>query len=167
MSVVETKHVKIGEGGRRVLHFASIDDALRDAQLIADAEKSGTLKRMGNWTPGQCFGHVSGWIVYALDGYPPDLRPPWFVKAVLRFMKSKYLKGMPAGVRIPKVEGGTKNLEMISTDEGLSRLKTAWDRLGKTCPPRANPIMGVLTHEEWIAMNLRHAELHQSFFVPG
>lgn len=159
---IETKHVK----GRRSLHFASIEDALRDAQLLADAEANGTLKPLGNWTLGQTLGHIAGWINFALDGYPPDLRPPWFVKLILRAMKSKFMKGMPAGVRIPKVEAGTKNTEVLSTAEGLARYKTAWQRLGQTHPPHPNPIFGQMTHEEWITMNLRHAELHQSFFVP-
>ncbi|MDP1662316.1 MAG: DUF1569 domain-containing protein [Phycisphaerales bacterium] len=161
MSAIETKHVQ----GRRRLHFASIDDALRDAELISEADRNGTLKRLGNWTPGQAFGHIAGWIGYALDGYPPDLRPPWIIKIILRCMKSKYLRGLPAGARIPKIEGGTKNLEVYSTDEGLSRLRAAWERLAKAAPPRPNIILGELTHEEWIALNLRHAELHQSFFV--
>lgn len=162
MSTVDTKHVT----GRRTLHFSSIEDALRDADLIAQAEKAGTLKPLGNWTPGQCFGHIAGWIVYALDGYPPDLRPPWFVKVIVRLMKGKYLRGMPSGVKIPKVEGGTKSIEPLSTEEGLSRLRVAWQRLGATAPRTANPIFGPLTHDEWISLNLRHAELHQSFFVP-
>ncbi|HZW05597.1 MAG TPA: DUF1569 domain-containing protein [Phycisphaerales bacterium] len=166
MSAVDTKCVKFGEGGRRKLHFASIDDALRDAELIAESDRRGTLKRCGNWTAGQALGHVAGWITFALDGYPPDLRPPWFVKVILRMMKSKYMRGLPSGARIPKVEGGTKNTEVLSTEEGLARLRTAWQRLGKTAPTRPNPVFGQLSHDEWIALNLRHAELHQSFFVP-
>ncbi|HYD01264.1 MAG TPA: DUF1569 domain-containing protein [Phycisphaerales bacterium] len=166
MSAVDTKQVRCGEGGRRVLRFASIDDALRDAELIADADRKGTLKRCGNWTPGQALGHVAGWINFALDGYPPDLRPPWFVKVILRAMKGKYMRGLPAGARIPGIEGGTKNIEVLSTDEGLSRLRTAWKRLASTAPTRPNPVFGPLSHDEWIAINLRHAELHQSFFTP-
>ena len=29
-----------------------------------------------------------------------------------------------------------------------------------------HPIFGKLTHDEWIAINLRHAELHLGFQVP-
>lgn len=159
---IDTKLVQ----GRRTLHFASIDDAVRDAELIAAAERSGALKRLGNWTPGQAFGHIAGWITFALDGYPPDLRPPWIVKAVCRLTKGKYLREMPAGVRIPKVEGGTKNIEQLPTEEGLARLRAAWERLQKTSPTEHNPLFGRLTHDEWIRLNLRHAELHQGFFVP-
>ncbi|MFT3684242.1 MAG: DUF1569 domain-containing protein [Phycisphaerales bacterium] len=124
---VDTKHVS----GRRTLHFASIDDALRDARTLADADARGTLKPLGNWTPGQAFGHVAGWINFAFDGYPPDLRPPWFVKLLVRPMKSKYLKGLPAGISIPKVQGGTKNIELFATSDGLARLTAAWGRLAQ------------------------------------
>jgi hypothetical protein len=32
-------------------------------------------------------------------------------------------------------------------------------------PKNLNPIFGALTHEEWIKMNIGHANLHLSFFV--
>lgn len=162
MHPINTKHAQ----GRRKLHFASIEDALRDAQIIADAEQNGTLKQLGNWTPGQCFGHLGGWINYAFDGYPPDLRPPWLIKLILRALKWKYMKELPTGARIPKIEGGTKCIDPLATPEGLARLKAAWQRIGQSAPTQPNPIFGPLPHDEWIALNLRHAELHQSFFVP-
>jgi hypothetical protein len=160
---VDTKHVN----GRRTLHFASIDDALRDARALVEAESRGTLKPLGNWQVGQAFGHVAAWINFAYDGYPSDLQPPWFVKLLVRPMKAKYLKGLPAGVRIPKVEGGTKNTELLPTPEGFNRLSNAWTRLGAAAPTQPSPIFGKMAHDEWIALNLRHAELHQSFFLPG
>lgn len=159
---INTKHVQ----GRRTLHFASIEDALRDAQMLADAEAAGTLKPLGNWTLGQALGHIAGWINYALDGYPPDLRPPWPVKIIARAFKSRLMKGLPAGMRIGRVEGGTKHTEPMTTAEGLERYKTAWNRLSQTAPTQMNPVFGKMPHDEWITMNLRHAELHQSFFLP-
>lgn len=159
---VDTKHVS----SRRKLHFASIQDALRDAQLLADAEGKGTLKPLGNWTLGQTFGHLAGWINDAFDGFPPDLNPPWFIRLILKPMKSKYLKGMPAGVRIPRQKDGTKHVEVIPTAQGLARLNAAWQRLGNAAPTHPSPVFGPMTHEEWLALNLRHAELHQGFFLP-
>lgn len=162
MAAIETKHVQ----GRRVLHFASIDDAVRDARAIAAAEADGKLRALGNWTPGQSFGHIAGWINYAFDGYPADVgNPPWFVRLVMKFMKKRMLRGMPAGVRIPRVPGGTRSIDPMATDEGLTLLTRAWQRLGSGAPTRPSPLFGPMTHEEWIALNLRHAELHQSFFL--
>lgn len=157
---VETKHVK----DRRMLHFASIEESLRDAEMLVAAEREGRLVAMGNWTLGQALGHVAGWIGYALDGYPSDLRPAWYMKIVAKLFKRRLMRGLPAGMRLPGVEGGTKSIESLSAQEGLARLKGAWERLGKTAPTIENPLLGPLGHDEWIAMNLRHAELHQGFF---
>ena len=33
-------------------------------------------------------------------------------------------------------------------------------------PAKPNPVFGPLTHEQWIQLNLRHAELHLGFLVP-
>ena len=152
--------------GRRTLRFNSVEDMLRDAETLAAAERAGTLKRLGNWQLGQTFGHVAAWTDFPFDGYPKDLQPPWFVKLILKPMKKKYLTGLPAGKRIPGQMEGTKATDLMATDAGLERLKKAYTRLQRECPTHESPIFGKLTHAEWIALNLRHAELHFSFFVP-
>ena len=79
--------------------------------------------------------------------------------------KKRYLfEGMPRGVKIPKVEGGTLGTEPMSLDEGLSKYRAVIGRLRRESPSKPNVIFGPLTHEEWIALQLRHAELHLSFF---
>ena len=40
------------------------------------------------------------------------------------------------------------------------------ERLQAEAPTAPNVIFGQLTHEEWIAINLRHAELHLGFLIP-
>ena len=153
---------------RRQLRFETLDQVREDAERIAAAERAGRLRRTGNWTAGQTLGHLAAWINYAYDGYPPDLRPPWFIKLILRFQKNKFLRGpMPAGVRIPRVDGGTKGTEPLSLDEGLSRLRKAVDRLKAAPPAASSPVFGPMTHEEWRSNHLRHAELHLSFLHPS
>ena len=39
-------------------------------------------------------------------------------------------------------------------------------RLDARPPDAPNPIFGRLTHDEWKAINLRHAELHMGFLHP-
>jgi len=39
------------------------------------------------------------------------------------------------------------------------------ERLRAGPPARPNVIFGPLTHDEWIQLHLRHAELHLSFFA--
>ena len=152
---------------RRPLRFATTDDLRRDIDLLTDVDRAGTLRAAGNWSLGQAFGHLAAWINYPYDGYPPQARPPWFVKVVCRMMKRKFFAGgLPAGVRIPRVEGGTFGIDPMPTDEGRARLLRALDRLDRTPPPLPSPVFGPLSQDEWRRLNLGHAELHLSFFHP-
>lgn len=152
---------------RRPLAFGSIADALAEIDRIVAAEEQGTLKRLGNWSAGQNFHHIATWINYAFDGYPPSLRPAWIIKFIARtFMKGRFMKGpMRGGVKIPNVASGTLGTEETSTDAGAAELRRALERLQASCPTQENVLFGKLTHNEWIQMNLRHAELHLGYLT--
>src|ERR1044071_9071151 len=145
----------------RRLRFTSMDDLAAEVEKVASACRAGTLRQTGNWTAGQVFGHLSTWIDYGYDGYPPDLRPPWFVKLILRLQKKKFFRGpMPQGVRIPGQEHGTKGTEVRTLEEGLERIRRSIARLKAAPPSGPNVIFGPLSHVEWQTIHLRHAELH-------
>jgi hypothetical protein len=75
---------------------------------------------------------------------------------------------MPSGVRIPGVKGGTFGIDEVPCEEGASRLRRAIDRLERDqSPPHPSPVFGPMSHDEWIRLNLRHAELHLGFLHPG
>jgi hypothetical protein len=151
---------------RRRLRYKSIDELLADIERIEFADRAGKLRRTGNWTAGQAFGHLATWICYGWEGYP--IKPPWFIALLIRRKKAKYLgDGMPAGVRIPRVPGGTTGVEPLSTQEGASRLRQALERLknGEPCP-HDSPAFGPMPYDERVQLNLRHAELHLSFLHP-
>lgn len=151
---------------RRSLRFDTIDDVLAEVDRIVDAEKAGKLRRSGNWTAGQTFGHLAAWINYSYDGYP--FKTPWFIRLILRLRVKKYLRdGLPAGVRIPKVKAGTYATEALSTEEGAEQLHRALARLKSNEPANADsPAFGKLSNETRIGLNLRHAELHLGFLHP-
>jgi Protein of unknown function (DUF1569) len=162
--MINTKKVK----NRRHLQFGSFDEAIRDAQSLADAQRRGTLRSTGNWSLGQALGHVAFWASAPFDGYPPAPRPPLFVRVLIPLLKGRFLnKGLPVGVSLPGVPGGTFGIEPMATDSGLAKLQAALDRLSREMPATPNPVLGKLSHQEWIKLNLRHAELHQSFFHPA
>jgi hypothetical protein len=97
---------------------------------------------------------------------PSPLNPPFFIRWILRLRRKQYIHGqMKAGVEIPGVEGGTLGTANMSLDEGLARLKKIVDRLKRETPTEESKAFGPMTHEETIGLNLRHAELHLSFFV--
>ena len=152
---------------RRHLRFETADEALSEAERLVAAEQAGQLDRVGNWTLGQALGHLATWANFAFDGYPPAIRAPLPVRIILRAIRGRILsKGMMTGVRIRGVPEGTLGLDPLDADEGLTRFRVAMERLRATSPEIDNPAFGRLTHEEWVRLNLRHAELHLSHLVP-
>lgn len=150
----------------RHLRFTSLDDALAEAERLAAAARAGRLKHAGNWSLGQALGHLATWTNFAFDGYPPSIRPPLPIRLILRVMRNRILKKcMMAGVKMRGIPGGTLGVEPLSTDEGLARFRAAVARLSSTAPQIDNPIFGRLTHQQWIELNLRHAELHLGFLI--
>lgn len=149
---------------RRTLRFDTIDDAIHEADRIANADASGRIRQLGNWTPGQCLGHVAAWIEYGYEGYPLK-QAPWFIRLFLAWRVKKYMQsGLPTGVRMPGVKAGTYGTEDMPTGEAAARFKTAFLRLrnGEESP-YDSPGFGPMSHDDRIALNLRHAELHLSF----
>lgn len=152
---------------RRKLRFESVDDALAEAGRLVEAERAGTLDRLGNWSLGQALGHLATWANFAFDGYPSAVRAPWPVRMILRLMRGRILnEGMMSGVKIRGIPEGTVGLDSMDADEGLRRFRAAMERLRSTAPTLENPAFGPLTHEQWIQLNLRHAELHLGHLVP-
>jgi hypothetical protein len=149
---------------RRKLWFDSIDELYDELEQIKTAEADGRLRTLGSWTPGQILSHLAAWVEYAYEGFP--MKPaPWLIRVFLRWQLKKYLRGgMPSGVRIPKVEGGTTGADDLPFDEAAGRLRVALERLQSDEPARYDsPAFGALSHEQRIQLNLRHAELHLSF----
>jgi hypothetical protein len=160
------RHEMAAAPTRRNLRFNTIDDALAEAMRLAGAERDGHLLQLGNWALGQTLGHLATWANFALDGYPDAVRPPVVVRWVARLLRNRIItKGMMPGMKLRGVPGGTLGLEPLPTDEGLTRFQAALERLRTTPPTIVNPVFGPLTHDQWIQLNLRHAELHLGFFV--
>jgi len=149
---------------RRQLRFATVDELLNEIDRVMAADQAGTVRTLGTWTPGQILGHLAAWIQYGYEGYPMK-PPPWFVRLFLRLQVKKYLRrGMPSGVRIPKVEEGTYGIEALPAQEGAERLRRALERLQRGEPAKYDsPAFGPMSYEDRIQLNLRHAELHLSF----
>jgi len=152
---------------RRRLRFASIDDALVEANRLVAAEREDRLDCVGNWKLGQALGHLATWANFSFDGYPAEVRAPLPVRLILRMLRGTILnKGMMTGVRVGKLPGGTVGLDQMEAEEGLRRFCAAFERLRTLPPTIPNPVFGHLTHEQWIQLNLRHAELHLGFQCP-
>ena len=152
---------------RRTLRFETIDDALAEAERLVAADREGRLARAGNWSLGKTLGHLATWTEFALNGYPREVHAPLPVRVILRMMRGRILnKGMVPGVKVGRLPGGTVGLDEVPPEVGLARWRTALHRLKASAPTIDNPAFGRLTHEEWVKLNLRHAELHLGNQVP-
>ena len=151
---------------RRPLRFDSIDQVLADVDALADAEAKEELQRLGAWTLGQTLNHLAAWVDFAYEGYP--FQVPALFRLLARPMKKRVLtKPLKPGMKLPKTPGGTLATEIVPTAEALPRFRQSFGRLASEAPTEPHPIFGRLTHDEWIQMHLRHAELHLSFQSPG
>lgn len=153
---------------RRKLRFESIAELRAEIDRVLKADETGRLKRLGNWTAGQNLFHIAAWINYAYDGFPAEIkRPPWAMRVLLKMLKGRMLsRGLPVGFRLPGVAAGTLGIDDVPTHEGHRLLTAALNRLESQPPPLPSPALGPLTHPEWIALHLRHAELHLGFLMP-
>ncbi len=150
----------------RTLRFDSVDECISNVNQILAAAENEKLKATGNWTPGEIMTHLANWIGYAYDGFPIG-PPPFFIRWILRLRLRKMLRdGMPRGVRIPGVEGGTAGMENIETIEAGRRLLAALERLKSDEEAKFDsPAFGPMSHQDRITLNLRHAELHLGFLT--
>lgn len=64
------------------------------------------------------------------------------------------------------MEGGTLGTEPLSPAEGLERFEQVVSRLQSDPPTQRHVLFGDIPASDWIAMTLRHAELHLGFFHP-
>jgi hypothetical protein len=152
---------------RRKLRFGSFDDVLRDAERLAEAQRAGSLRVLGNWSLGQAIGHLAYWARMPHEGYPPLPPRPWLWRIVAPLLKPIFLnKGLPAGARIQGVPEGTFGTQPMATDQALAEYRPALTRLQAEAPTLENPFFGRMSHDQWIKLNLRHAELHLGFFQP-
>jgi hypothetical protein len=155
---VETKNVV----GRRKLKFASIDEAVADAEKCVSSPQT---KMLGNWPLGQLLMHLTLAMNSSIDGI--SAKAPWFIRLLSPLFKGRILKhGMSAGFKLPKeVEAGFFPAAP-SSQEALEKFRAAANRIKTERMTSPHPVFGRLTHEEWMKLHLRHAELHLGFAVP-
>lgn len=153
----------------RKLRFSTLDDLRKELETLERAHRAGQLRTTGNWTPGQNLSHLASFIRYAYDGYPPLLQhPPLMLRLIARLLRGVFLSSpLPRGVKIPGVPGGTVGVEDVSFEDGLAMFEREIERLARIAPTRANPLLGNLTHDQWIRLHLRHAELHLGYLQPA
>ena len=93
---------------------------------------------------------------------------PWFVRVfVAPFFKKRFIKqSMYSGFQFTKQMEPYRPDDKATAIAALDELEKQYSRLSREAPGVPHPFLGPLTHEEWMGVNLRHAELHLSFLIP-
>ncbi len=149
-------------GSRRTLKFQTLDDLLTDAQHLHALD----AVAVGGWTPGQIVGHVTAVIEASVKGFP--FRLPLPMRILGRVIRKRAIaKGLPSGIKIP---GKAREAFVPPTDltfeDAVAQLAAAVEMAKQRKMTMPSPIFGKLTHEQWVQVHCRHAELHFSFMKP-
>lgn len=155
--MVDTKKVT----SRRKLRFETLDEVLVEAERLARMP----IRLLGNWSYGQILEHLATAIDHYYTGLP--VKPSWFMRRImLPLLKNNLLtKGMPAGIPLPK-DAAALVPDPTEIQPALEHLRKAIERLKEESPRKPSPFFGDMAPQEWVALTLRHAELHLSFVVP-
>jgi hypothetical protein len=162
MAPINTK-----DAPRRDLQFADLNAILADLDRLESAENAGTLIQNGNWSLGQNAFHIADIIEQSLDGF--RFSAPLPIRVAFRIMRPFMMgRPFPAGIAL---KGNSLTLipdPAITTEQGLAKLRTQIQRIiGGERMTLASPIFGKLSHEQWVTLHCKHADLHLSFLDPG
>lgn len=182
-----TARVDTRRAERRSLDLATLDDLAREADRIehaARAEGEG-LRVTGNWSAGQIMIHVARLIERSMDGFgalPISEHPiPTGLRAIAakaqragdvaaeRAARERMLAAswQPCGPS-PALPGEIDPPVQAWTPDGAAHLRVVLGRIRAKHPmDKPSPTLGRLSADEWLAIHLRHAELHLSFIILG
>ena len=152
---------------RELKPFASFGDAVADAERLL----AGGYDRAGNWSLGQCCGHLSNWLTYQLDGFPPL---PLWLRPIFWAARTTVATGMLRKVNragVMPVGSATAPTSVPPPDAGdaagVADYKRAIDRwTAHTGPFVPSPLFGHQSRDDWHRLHLVHAAHHLSFLVP-
>lgn len=162
MAAINTKQVS----DRRTVKLATLDDLAAEADRIAQAEATGAVRPLGNWSPGQNLQHLARFMTCSIDGFGG--KPPVWLRLLGRVMrlvfgKKLFLNPPPPGMQLPPDLPFVPDAE-VGAAGAAAELRAVIDRVkggAKFLP--ASPVLGRLSREQWIELHLRHAEMHLSF----
>jgi len=152
---------------RRELAFRSLDEAVADAKLLL----ANGYEKYGNWSLGQCCGHLANWISYPMDGYPSVplvLRPlVWLMRQTVgKTFRKQMLEGQKMDAQLRTIPASVPPADADDT-QGVLALQNMVERWKSFAGPvLPSPLLGSLTLDEATKIQLIHCAHHLSFLKP-
>jgi hypothetical protein len=154
---------------RRPVRLQSIDDLVAEVDQVTAATAAGKAHSLGNWSPAQILWHIGRFIELSFDGFTFRYRrgPEWITR-LLRLLAWRWLIALAfrPGFRNPREAAALEPEPSVSFDVAVAYLKQqiarirGGERMTKECS-----VDGPYSHEQWVYIHLRHAELHLSFLA--
>ena len=155
------------EPKKRQLKFHDLDEMMADVRSL----KENGYTSHGNWTLGQCCGHLAHWMRYPMDGYPVAPLP---IRMIFWAMKKTVVPGMRRKILAEGFKGGMMTApesvpqqDETTDQQGIDQLQKVVDRLiafeGELLP---SPLFGEVDKQMQVKVSLLHAELHLGYLEP-
>lgn len=155
-------HTSSAKLTRRTLHFTTLAEIRQEAERLAVEPD---VVMLGKWSLGQLFVHLGKAMHGSIDGLP--FRVPLHLRLLGPLIKGWILRGtMTAGFKLPADAEAIAYPDATTAAEGLAYLQAAIARIEQTPMTAVHPLFGRMTHDDWLRLHLRHAELHLSFAMP-
>jgi hypothetical protein len=163
--LIETRRV----AGRRPVHFQTINELAAEVDWVTAAVAAGNVRPLGNWSPAQILWHIGRLIELSFDGFPFRYRrgPVWITR-LLRLLAWRRLIALAfrAGFHNPPAAALLEPDPSLSLEDAAAYLRQQMGRIfnGEQMTQECS-VEGSYTHEQWVYIHLRHAELHLSFLA--
>ena len=155
--------------GRRQVRLQSIDELAGEVDRVIAAVAAGNVLPLGNWSPAQILWHIGRLIELSFDGFSFRYRrgPAWITRT-FRILAWRWLIALafrPGFHNPPEAAALEPDPSLTLLDAGtylkqqLARIQSG-ERMTQECL-----VDGPYTHEQWVYIHLRHAELHLSFLA--
>jgi hypothetical protein len=143
--------------------------------LVAEVDRTtaavaaGEARSLGNWSAAQILWHIGRLIELSFDGFPFRYRrgPEWIAR-LFRFLAWRWLIALAfrPGFRNPPEAEVLEPDPWVTFDAAAAYLKqqVARIRCGEQMTKECS-VDGPYSHEQWVYIHLRHAELHLSFIA--
>ncbi|MGL6075720.1 MAG: DUF1569 domain-containing protein [Fimbriiglobus sp.] len=152
---------------RPELRFETLDEVVHDVEALL----ASGYEKTGNWSLGQCAGHLANWVEYQMDGFPKlplFLKPIFFV--VRKLFASKMLQKvitegkMKAGYSTAPPSVPSESVDDRAEVERLRQAYRRWENYTKPFLP--SPLFGEQKREDWRKLHLVHAAHHLGYLKP-
>jgi hypothetical protein len=155
--------------GRRPIRLHSIDELVAEVDRVTAAVAVGTVRSLGNWSPAQVLWHIGRLVELSFDGFPFRYRrgPEWIIR-LFRLFAWRWLIALAfrPGFKNPPQAATLEPEPSLSLDFAAAYLKQQLARIrGGERMTQACSVEGPYSHEQWVYIHLRHAELHLSFLA--